>query len=305
MTKDKLGDYSSTAGSNTDVGGVNIDEGNAPSTMNNAVREVMSHLADAYAAGQFALPNLLLNPNGDINQRGYSSGAATSGGNEYTIDGFKVVTSGQNLSWSTSGGVRTFTAPAGGVTLTIEGTRFVSGTHVISWTGTATATVDAVAKTSGETFTLTGGTDAVVIFSGGTFTLPKVERGSDVTTFVHKPTGEELLDCLRYLWIITVDDTQFALQAWPSTTAICRAKVFPPVPMRILPVLTATAAEWDLQTALAASTTTLSAIAVTDAGDAGNQWHMTLTVGTTPFTDGPAMLRAKGGTRTMVFSAEI
>ena len=42
--KNYLTDYNATAASNTDVGGVDVDEGNAPSTMNNAVREVMSHL---------------------------------------------------------------------------------------------------------------------------------------------------------------------------------------------------------------------------------------------------------------------
>ena len=50
MSKDKLTDYSATAGSNTDIGGINIDEGMLPSNVNNALREQMSHLAD-FAAG--------------------------------------------------------------------------------------------------------------------------------------------------------------------------------------------------------------------------------------------------------------
>lgn len=45
MPKDYLADYSATAGSNTDIGGVDIDEGCAPSTLNDAIRECMSHLA--------------------------------------------------------------------------------------------------------------------------------------------------------------------------------------------------------------------------------------------------------------------
>lgn len=51
MSKDKLTDYSATAGSNTDIGGINIDEGMLPSNVNNAIREQMSHLADAFGAG--------------------------------------------------------------------------------------------------------------------------------------------------------------------------------------------------------------------------------------------------------------
>lgn len=43
--KDYLNDYDPTAGNNTDVGGVNIAEGCAPSVINDAIRELMSHLA--------------------------------------------------------------------------------------------------------------------------------------------------------------------------------------------------------------------------------------------------------------------
>jgi hypothetical protein len=46
MTKDALSEYSATATANTDIGGVNIDEGCPPSGINNAIREVMSHLKE-------------------------------------------------------------------------------------------------------------------------------------------------------------------------------------------------------------------------------------------------------------------
>ncbi len=44
MAKDKLTDYSATNASNTDVGGINIDEGMLPSAVNNSLRELMTHL---------------------------------------------------------------------------------------------------------------------------------------------------------------------------------------------------------------------------------------------------------------------
>jgi len=44
MAKTKLSEYSSTAGSNTDVQSVNIGEGMLPSDVNNAIRAIMSHL---------------------------------------------------------------------------------------------------------------------------------------------------------------------------------------------------------------------------------------------------------------------
>ena len=67
MTKDAISDYSATAGSNTDVGGVNIDEGCPPSGINNAIRELMSHLADLNAGttslGTIKVDNLQLDGN--------------------------------------------------------------------------------------------------------------------------------------------------------------------------------------------------------------------------------------------------
>jgi hypothetical protein len=44
VTKAKISEYDASAGSNTDVNGVNIAEGCAPSGINNAIREVMAAL---------------------------------------------------------------------------------------------------------------------------------------------------------------------------------------------------------------------------------------------------------------------
>ena len=67
MVKNAISDYSSTAASNTDVGGVNIDEGMSPSGVNNAIRELMSHLADLNAGssslGTIKVDNLQLDGN--------------------------------------------------------------------------------------------------------------------------------------------------------------------------------------------------------------------------------------------------
>jgi hypothetical protein len=46
MTKAKISEYSSTAADNTDIGGINIGEGMAPSDVNNAMREQMSQLKE-------------------------------------------------------------------------------------------------------------------------------------------------------------------------------------------------------------------------------------------------------------------
>lgn len=51
MAKNSVNDYSTTAGNNTDVQSINIDEGMAPSNVNNAMREIMADLANAFQGG--------------------------------------------------------------------------------------------------------------------------------------------------------------------------------------------------------------------------------------------------------------
>ncbi|BAQ90490.1 hypothetical protein [uncultured Mediterranean phage uvMED] len=63
MAKDKLTDYDATAGNNTDIGGISVDEGMLPSNVNNALRELMSHLKD-FAAGTEAVDAVAIN--GDL-----------------------------------------------------------------------------------------------------------------------------------------------------------------------------------------------------------------------------------------------
>lgn len=44
MAKTKISEYDVTAGNNTDINSINIDEGCSPATINNAIRALMSHL---------------------------------------------------------------------------------------------------------------------------------------------------------------------------------------------------------------------------------------------------------------------
>lgn len=62
MPKDKLTDYSATNASNTDVGGVNIDEGMLPSAVNNSIRELMTHLKN-FSDGTDAITGLTVDGN--------------------------------------------------------------------------------------------------------------------------------------------------------------------------------------------------------------------------------------------------
>jgi hypothetical protein len=49
MAKNKISEWSATPASNTDVGGINIAEGMAPSDVNNAIREMMAQIKDQQA----------------------------------------------------------------------------------------------------------------------------------------------------------------------------------------------------------------------------------------------------------------
>jgi hypothetical protein len=180
--------------------------------------------------------NLIINGNPTINQRVYVSGTATSGANQYTLDRWRVVTSGQNITFTTSANVCTVTAPAGGVEQVIEGTSITSGTHVLNWTGTASATVNGTSIAKEGTFTLTGGTNATLRFTSGTFTSVQIEAGSTATLFERRPTAVELSLCQRYFWRggngINLNFPSYAngsVMSWPLSF---------PVTLRVAPTLT-------------------------------------------------------------------
>jgi len=143
--------------------------------------------------------NLLINANGAINQRAYVSGVATTGANQYTLDRWRVVTSGQNVSFTAAAPDRTITCPAGGLEQVIEGSMIVGGVYTLAWGGTATATVNGVAITSGaNTAALPANTNATVRFTGGTLLNPQFELGTVATPFERRPVSYEETLCKRY-----------------------------------------------------------------------------------------------------------
>jgi hypothetical protein len=142
--------------------------------------------------------NAIINGNPTINQRGYVSGTATIGANEYTLDRWRVVTSGQSITFTDSANIRTVTAPAGGCEQVVEGLNLFTGTYTLSWTGTATATVAGTSVANGGNVSLTGGTNTTVKFSSGTFSLVQLEPGTVATPFERRSFGAELALCHRY-----------------------------------------------------------------------------------------------------------
>lgn len=155
------------------------------------------------AAGSVSgVRNLLVNASFLVNQRAYSGAALTAG--SFGYDRWKADAGG--ATYSVSGGVMTILA--GTVVQVIDGADIlVSGTHVIDWTGTATCSVDGVAKTKGSTFALTAGTNCTVKFTGGTVSLPQIEPGDVPTAFETRPASVEVLLCRRFYqtvnWLVS------------------------------------------------------------------------------------------------------
>jgi hypothetical protein len=204
--------------------------------------------------------NLIRNGQGRINQRNYVSGAATTGANQFTLDRWFVVTSGQNLAFTGDESRRVMTAPAGGVSQVIEGADIVGGTYVLNWSGTATATVNGTARTKGETFTLTANTNAAVRFSGGTFSDVQLELASLPTAYERLEFGEELADCQRFCVAGTGNP---ALNPVGSTSNISSSVNFP-VRMRATPSVA-----WDGMTVSFVNPTGMTGFSNT----AGSSWN--------------------------------
>lgn len=142
--------------------------------------------------------NLLVNNNFAINQRVYVSGTATGGASQVTLDRWRVVTSGQNITFAAAAPDRVVTCPAGGLEQVIEAGWIVGGVYTLSWTGTATATVNGTAITNGgQTSSLTANTAVTVKFASGTVSLAQFELGSVATPFERRPPCLELSLCKR------------------------------------------------------------------------------------------------------------
>ncbi|MBD1554755.1 hypothetical protein [Pseudomonas typographi] len=186
------------------------------------------------SAAQRSGRNLLINPLFNVNQRAYTSGAATTAANQYTYDRWKVPTSGQSVSLS---GVIA-TVPAGGLTQIIEGTNLEPGTNTycVSWTGTATCQVNGTTVANGGTFSAAYGGSVTVTFASGTLSLPKVEVGASATPFYNRSYDEELTAARRYARAVAVRNVTG--QLYSATAA--RFDYIMDTPMRSAPAVSTT-----------------------------------------------------------------
>jgi hypothetical protein len=160
MPKTKISEYSTTNSNNTDIESINIDEGCAPSGINNAIRELMVHLKE-FQTGSSGDP--LTVAGGFVASGGFTSNTMTVTG-ILTASGGTILSSTNTLSGSNiiSGNIN-----SSGTTNTFSGGNIFSGTNTMSGStvfssgnlklagsSSGTATLNAPAAASTNTYTL-------------------------------------------------------------------------------------------------------------------------------------------------------
>jgi hypothetical protein len=166
---------------------------------------LLSQLAN-YLGKKFSNPNLLINPNFEINQRG--STTYTTG---YTVDRWKVAGATLNAKTKTLSNSNSASGtflqslenkPTGTFTVTLNVVS-VTGTVKFSWKDGSTYKTGAVISKGLNTYTFTASSLTWVgidIASGASIQLDymKLEEGSVATHFVMPNKAEELAKCQYY-----------------------------------------------------------------------------------------------------------
>jgi hypothetical protein len=172
MTKAKISEYSSTAADNTDIGGINIGEGMAPSDVNNAMREQMSQLKEFLdgSSGDTITTAKIVATTATI-----LSGASVTG----TATFNSAVVMSSTLSGATISGSAN--------TLTVDGTVGV-GFKSIPQSGSA--------KTTGSTLAVGDIGKFVEVGSGGSITIPdSTFAAGDAVVIFNNTSGDVTITC--------------------------------------------------------------------------------------------------------------
>lgn len=196
MPKVKISEYSQTASSNTDINAININEGCPPSTINNAIRELMAQIKDFQVGsegdGLTVGGNLVVSGSTSAVTATItnvvSSNATITGGSITGITDILVADGGTGRSSLTANNVLLgngtspveFVAPGTtGNILTSNGTTWASAAPAIGGQYLGTATIKAIAynaQTIGENITISAtqnglSSGPITIDSGFTVTI--------------------------------------------------------------------------------------------------------------------------------------
>ena len=167
MSRNKVSEWSSTPSDNTDIGGININEGCPPSTLNNMGRSIMAQVKDLV--------------DGSTGDNLTNSGTLTSSGTlavtgNFTVDGSSG-TSGQFLTSVGSGATPTWT------TLTA----FVSG-MIMLWSGSEASIPSGWVLCDGTNST-PNLQDRFVVGAGNTYAVDANGGSADAVVVSHTHTA--------------------------------------------------------------------------------------------------------------------
>ena len=178
MSKDKLSEYSTTAGSNTDIGGINIDEGCSPANLNNAIRTLMAQLRDFQLGNQTANSLSAAGGGTGLTSPGTSGNVLTSNGSAWVSSTPTYVPTGGMMMWGTA------SAPTGYL--------LCNGSAVSRTTYSALFAVIGTAFGSGDgstTFTLPDFRDRFPVGAGTTYSANSTGGSANSTLPAHDHTG--------------------------------------------------------------------------------------------------------------------
>ena len=167
----------------------------------------LSQLAN-YLGTKFSNPNLLINPDFEINQRGLNS--YTSNG--YTVDRWKISNATLNATTKTLSNPNSTggdflqsleNKPTGTFTVTLN-VASVTGTVKFLWQDGSTPKTGVAISKGVNTYTFTASSltwVGIQIASGASIQLSymKLEQGAVATPFVAPNPAEEMMKCQRYL----------------------------------------------------------------------------------------------------------
>jgi len=177
MAKTKISEFSSTPGNNTDIDGINIAEGCAPSGINDAIRELMSQLKDfqtGSAGDSF---------NGPVGTTTAAAGAFTTLSASSTVSGtgFSTYLASPPAIGGTAAAAGSFTTLSASSTVTLSGG---TANGVLYLNGSKVATSGTALVFDGSTFKVTTGAGGIsAFFTDATYSSLKIDH-SDTSGLV-------------------------------------------------------------------------------------------------------------------------
>ena len=207
MTIAKLSEYSTTPASNTDIGGININEGCSPANLNNAIRELMAQLRDFQLGNQTSNQLSVAGGGTGLTSVGTSGNVLTSNGSAWVSSAPNYVPTGGMMMWGTASAPTGYLLCNGAAVSrsTYSALFAVLGTAYGSGDGSTTFNLpdfrDRFPVGAGTTYSANsqgGSKDAIVVShthtatdSGHTHTLdnPRQAQGGVVGGFSNTPTA--------------------------------------------------------------------------------------------------------------------